>query len=727
MFRAIQTRLEFKILLLLIAVLIAGFGTYAIITISSDSTAMLNQERDKLRVSSDWLMAGIRNVMLTGKAPIASEFVNDCRQNFKDANVTIYDRFGREVFLREGEGMLADVHDTLVHRVLKSSLMASTKVKEDNNEVYTRYEPLLSLPECWRCHSPKERIRGVLEISLKPGMLQTQNEAGALHQIAGNVGTIIATAFRTIMLGGNGEQMDTLIAAVRDIPGITRAQVYDRQANLYFGPEDHQIAEHRLTSVINARPVESHYEDSGPNIVLFIPLENNERCQVCHGVKFSMRGVIVLEFSKEVLRRFLHDPETMFTTALQKTAFEGFRSIMLVGRANSVRFFMDELRKEPVLHTIRVFDTAGVERFLNPPPRKLERLHEVADSLKTLEYVRTENGEESFVRVVPLLNEERCHSCHAAGDKVRGVVEVSASMKDINAHIRSNKVYSASIGTLTMILVWLVIRFFMKSVVVEPVVGIGEVAARVGQGDFSVQSDVTSSDEIGHLARRINQMVDELREKFHLQKFVSRQTIDAVKKSTVEGVKLGGERKIATVFFSDIRGFTSYSEKVEPERVVAMLNRCLAVQAKIVKEYKGDIDKYVGDELVAVFEGEDMVSNAVRAAIAVQSAMREALKVEGAENINVGIGINSGEMVMGAMGSEERMDYTVIGDNVNLGARLCSAAKPGQILIADSSVEYIRNVTQFELRKLEPISVKGKTQPIIVYEVVGSKEGKVDV
>jgi class 3 adenylate cyclase len=718
-FRAIQTRLEFKILLLLIAVLIAGFGTYAVITITSDSRAMLNQERDKLRVSSDWLMAGIRNVMLTGKAPIASEFVNDCRQNFKQANVTIFDRFGREVFLREGEGMLVGVHDTLVHKVLTTLAMTSTKVMDEKNEIYTRYEPLLSLPECWRCHSPKEHIRGVLEIALKPGMLQTENEPGAIRQIAGSVGSIIATAFRTIMLGGNGEQMDTLIAAVKEIPGVSRAQVYDRKAYLYFGPEDHQVDADRLTHLIEARPIESHFEDSGSRLLLFIPLENQERCQVCHGGKFSMRGIIVLEFAKDVLRKALRDPEMMFTAALQKTAFEGFRSIMLVGRANSVRFFMDELRKEPVLRTIRVYDTAGVERFLNPPPRKLERLHEVADSLRTLEYVRTDGDEESFVRVVPLLNEERCHSCHAAADKVRGVVEVSASMNEINEHIRSNKVYSASIGALTMILVWLVIRFFMKSVVVGPVVGIGEVAARVGQGDFSVQSDVHSIDEIGHLARRINQMVDELREKFHLQKFVSRQTIDAVKKSNLEGVKLGGERKVATVFFSDIRGFTSYSENVEPEKVVTMLNRCLAMQARIVKEYKGDIDKFVGDELVAVFEGQEMVKNAVRAAIEVQKAMKQALEAEGAETINVGIGINTGDMIMGAMGSEERMDYTVIGDNVNLGARLCSTAKPGQILLAYSSAHHILEDSEFSLRKLDPLAVKGKAQPIIVYEVVG--------
>ncbi|MEX2115438.1 MAG: hypothetical protein WEB37_01015 [Bacteroidota bacterium] len=111
MFRFIQTRIELKILLLLITVLIGGFGTYVVLTIQQESEVLLGQMREKLHLFSESVSAGIRNVMLTGKSPYAVSFVNDTRENLPFASVTIYDRFGREVFLREGEGIVHDVQD----------------------------------------------------------------------------------------------------------------------------------------------------------------------------------------------------------------------------------------------------------------------------------------------------------------------------------------------------------------------------------------------------------------------------------------------------------------------------------------------------------------------------------------------------------------------------------------------------------------------------------------
>jgi adenylate cyclase len=271
-------------------------------------------------------------------------------------------------------------------------------------------------------------------------------------------------------------------------------------------------------------------------------------------------------------------------------------------------------------------------------------------------------------------------------------------------------------GAITILLVWLVLRVFMKRVVVHPIGNIGDVAQRVGEGDFSVTANVHSKDEIGDLARRINEMIVGLRERFHLQKFVSQQTVDAVRRADAMGVKLGGERKTATVFFSDVRGFTSFSEKVEPERVVAMLNSILSRQTAIVKKYGGDIDKFVGDELVAVFQGEEMVRRAVECAAEIQRTMTHVAATAG-EDVGIGIGINTGEMVMGAMGSEDRMDFTVIGDAVNLGARLCSAAKRGQILISEGSAGYLHSFPSVQLLKLDPIRVKGKERPIEIFEV----------
>jgi adenylate cyclase len=211
-------------------------------------------------------------------------------------------------------------------------------------------------------------------------------------------------------------------------------------------------------------------------------------------------------------------------------------------------------------------------------------------------------------------------------------------------------------------------------------------------------------------------MVQGLRERFHLQKFVSEQTVKAVRAADQSGVRLGGERKRATVFFSDIRGFTSFAEQTEPEKVIGMLNECLSKQASIIRKYSGDIDKYVGDELVAVFEGEHMVENAARAAREIQEVLggREGDRMQGLE---IGIGINTGEMVMGAMGSEDRMDYTVIGDSVNLGSRLCSAARPGQILLSEFSAQALAGNPEFPLRRLEPLVVKGKQEPVHVFEL----------
>lgn len=171
-----------------------------------------------------------------------------------------------------------------------------------------------------------------------------------------------------------------------------------------------------------------------------------------------------------------------------------------------------------------------------------------------------------------------------------------------------------------------------------------------------------------------------------------------------------------TVFFSDIRGFTAFSEKVDPEVVVDMLNVYLRHQAEIVGKYQGDIDKFVGDELVAVFQGEHMLENTILCALEIQDKMASLLKEHPEWELGVGIGINTGEVVMGAMGSETRMDFTILGDHVNLGARLCSSAAPGQILVSEHVYKHIADLAGVRFNRLEPIAVKGKAEPVRIYE-----------
>ena len=242
---------------------------------------------------------------------------------------------------------------------------------------------------------------------------------------------------------------------------------------------------------------------------------------------------------------------------------------------------------------------------------------------------------------------------------------------------------------------------------------------RIEDGDYSEDVPVVTRDELSILTITFNRLVTNLRERLLMLKFVSRATLEAIQKN-LNRVEPGGTRKEVTVFFSDVRGFTQWSEKRAPEQVIEMLNKCLHMQADIVRECGGDIDKFVGDELVAVFEGEKKDANAVEAAIRIQHKMAETMNVD--DDIHVGVGINTGEVVMGAVGSHDRMDYTVIGNHVNIGARLCSAAVARQILISESVYERLER--RIKVNTLESIKVKGIENPVPIFEVIWETKEK---
>ncbi len=209
--------------------------------------------------------------------------------------------------------------------------------------------------------------------------------------------------------------------------------------------------------------------------------------------------------------------------------------------------------------------------------------------------------------------------------------------------------------------------------------------------------------------------------------YLSKEVINELMNDPAK-LKLGGERKVITVIFSDVRGFTSFSEGHQPEEVVAMLNEILNSQVEILFKHNGTLDKFVGDEMMAFFgaPGEihknDHALVAVRTAVEIQAKMKElqaAWMNTKKESLSIGVGINSGDMVVGNMGSLERMDYTVIGDNVNLAARLCGAASKNEILISESTYEQVKENVVVDT--LEPITVKGKAKPVNIYRVTGLK------
>src|SRR5438094_260477 len=187
---------------------------------------------------------------------------------------------------------------------------------------------------------------------------------------------------------------------------------------------------------------------------------------------------------------------------------------------------------------------------------------------------------------------------------------------------------------------------------------------------------------------------------------------------------LARARNNATVLFCDVRGFTSISERVPPEEVVAMLNAFYTLMIDTTFKYDGTLDKFLGDGVMAVFGAPiyhgDHSLRAVRTALAMQAGMRElsARRVtEDKAPLTIGIGINAGDAVAGSVGTEARMEYTVVGDSVNLAARLECAGKPGRTLSSGPTYARVRDAVQ--ARALGPMKVKGKEEEIDVYAVVG--------
>ena len=223
-------------------------------------------------------------------------------------------------------------------------------------------------------------------------------------------------------------------------------------------------------------------------------------------------------------------------------------------------------------------------------------------------------------------------------------------------------------------------------------------------------------------------VVNEQQEKKHIRqtfsKFVSKSVVDELLKDPSK-IKLGGDKKILTVLFSDIRGFTSISERLTPEELVEHLNIYLQSMTDIIIKYYGTLDKYIGDAVMAFWgapiEMDDHALKACKASIEMMEALKVMNKKWETENkpiLEIGIGINTGDMIVGNMGSAARMDYTLMGDNVNLGSRLEGTNKfyKTGIIISEFTYQYVKD--DVIVRELDLIRVKGKALPVKIYELM---------
>ena len=271
--------------------------------------------------------------------------------------------------------------------------------------------------------------------------------------------------------------------------------------------------------------------------------------------------------------------------------------------------------------------------------------------------------------------------------------------------------------------------FVFSMTITNPIEKLASLIKVVARGNFSVSARkvIRSKDEVGDLAKAFDNMTEGLKERDKVKTLFSKFHGSSVTEDLMnKNIGVGGLTKEVTIFFSDIRGFTSFSESRSPEEVVSMLNEYFAIMVRIIQQNHGIVDKFIGDAIMAVWgapKGTDRdAQHAVRACLEMRKALaelNERRESRGQPPILIGMGLHSGPAISGTIGSDDRMEYTVIGDTVNMTSRIESSTKAfgTDLLISESTAQIVEN--EFALEKAGAAEVKGKSEPLSLYRVKG--------
>jgi adenylate cyclase len=309
--------------------------------------------------------------------------------------------------------------------------------------------------------------------------------------------------------------------------------------------------------------------------------------------------------------------------------------------------------------------------------------------------------------------------------QVVGAVVVEAPADWVESQIRPIGI-SGLLSLLLAVVLALPAAMVVSRRASRPLAELHDVVESIGKGDFSARVNVRSQDEFGSVGTAVNEMAVGLGERQRVKsafaRYVSHQVMDTVLESGAE-IKLSGDRRRISVLFCDIRGFTTISESLSPEKVVQLLNEYFERMVDVVIRNNGTLDKFIGDGMMVIFGAPDddpyQEEHALKAAIEMQAELRKLAEKWRGEGLNlrIGIGINSGPAIVGNIGSSQRMDYTAIGDTVNLASRLESATKEFGVGIIIS--EYTHNAVRgaFQFTKLGEVRVRGRSEPVLAYAV----------
>ncbi|MBL7714625.1 MAG: HAMP domain-containing protein [Bdellovibrionales bacterium] len=310
-----------------------------------------------------------------------------------------------------------------------------------------------------------------------------------------------------------------------------------------------------------------------------------------------------------------------------------------------------------------------------------------------------------------------------------GVVSQVEEAKALEAANRVRKI-SILVTGIVGVVAFALIYFFSLSLT-TPLVRLVDATAKISRGEYDVTLKKGANDEIGDLTVSFNEMATGLAEREKIKNAFSKfHSKDVADKILSGELNLVGERKRVTIFFSDIRSFTTLSEKLQPEQVVELVNAYMTRMVRIIFAHGGVVDKYVGDAIMAVYGTPVVYGNDSLRAVAAAIRMRAEMvrfnadqMSKGKPAIAIGMGMNTGDVVAGNIGSPERMEYTILGDAVNLTSRMESLTKEFKTDILISGETYNEIKEHIHCMPRGSTKVKGKNEEVAVYEVIGFRPG----
>jgi class 3 adenylate cyclase len=389
-------------------------------------------------------------------------------------------------------------------------------------------------------------------------------------------------------------------------------------------------------------------------------------------------------------------------------------------------FFTDPVRSHPYLKNVDIYliNAAGTWSLIHPG-KKLDPV--LAERLARDQREEADNG-----RYVTIYSSAPTAAATDSSHPVTAKLVIREITYDTG--LAREVVLQVFVGSMIVLALLLPVVFWIASrllqrQLLDPLFNLRGEAGAIAEGDLTQAiANTERSDEIGQLAKSFASMRDAVRRtildlkqtNISIERFVPHAFLAIVGKPSIVEVELGdNKRQNMTVLFSDIRSFTTLSEKMTPDENFAFINAYLAHMGPVIRTHNGFIDKYIGDAIMALFQTAD---DAVRAGLAMHDALdgfNEERRASGLEPIGIGIGINTGSLMLGTIGEKHRMDGTVISDAVNLASRIESLTKEYHVglLISQYSYEQLADSKAYDIRPIDVVVVKGKTRPVTIFEV----------